>query len=508
LNATATIRLDSPIGEVHRRLFGTFVEHMGRCVYTGIYEPGHPRADADGFREDVLELVRELGVTVVRYPGGNFVSGYRWEDGVGPRNARPRRLNLAWHTTETNEFGLDEFVRWTSKAGLEPMLAVNLGTRGVEDAVALLEYANVAGGTARSDARTANGTAAPHGIRMWCLGNEMDGPWQLGHKTADEYGRAAAETARAMRRVDPGLELVACGSSGGWMPTFIDWERTILEHTYDLVDYVSLHAYFEEDTSGDLAGFLASGLTLDRFIDAVIAAADGVGAALGREKRIHVSVDEWNVWYLRRFEAQPVRDDWPVAPPLAEDDYSVADGVVVGGLLISLLRHVDRVTCACIAQLVNAISPIRAEAGGPAWRQTTFFPFALTARHAAGSVVPLVLEVPDVETAELGPVPALDGAATFDAATGQVSLFLVNRSVSDAVDLELAGADGMRVIEHVVLADDDPHARNTTDDPTRVQPRSRPVAGAGAGPPRVTLPPVSWSVVRLANAGGGAGPTP
>ncbi len=507
MKGRATIRIGEPIGEVHRRLFGAFVEHMGRCVYSGIYEPGHPSADADGFREDVLELVRELGVTIVRYPGGNFVSGYHWEDGVGPRGSRPHRLNLAWHTTETNEFGLDEFVRWTARAGVEPMLAVNLGTRGVNEAVAILEYANIPGGTTRSDERIANGSVAPHDIRMWCLGNEMDGPWQLGHKTADEYGRVAAETARAMRMLDPGLQLVACGSSGGWMPTFIEWERTILGHAYDLVDYVSLHAYFEEDDAGDLASFLASGIKMDQYIDSVVEAADGVGAAVGSAKRIQVSVDEWNVWYLRRFEAQPPPGGWPVAPSLAEDDYSVADAVVVGGLLISLLRHADRVTCACIAQLVNAISPIRAEAGGPAWRQTTFFPFSLTARHAIGVVVPLVLDVPMVDTAAHGSVPAVDGIATYDAASRGVSAFLVNRSATELVTLDLApeGFGSMRIIEHVVLADDDPHARNTTDAPTRVEPRRVAPPAAVDGRHTVTLPPVSWSMLRLEPAAQGDG---
>ncbi len=499
MKASAKILIGEPIGEVHRRLFGAFVEHMGRCVYTGIYEPGHPCADADGLREDVLDLVRELGVTVVRYPGGNFVSGYRWEDGIGPRGARPRRLNLAWHTTETNEFGVDEFARWAARAGVEPMLAVNLGTRGVDEALGLLEYVNFPGGTRRSDERIANGSGAPYDVRMWCLGNEMDGPWQIGHKTASEYGRVAAETARAMRMLDPGLELVACGSSGGWMPTFIEWERTVLEHTYDLVDYISLHAYFEEDEAGDLASFLASGVVLDRYIDTVVEAADGVGAALGSAKRIQVSVDEWNVWYLRRFEARPPRGDWPVAPSLSEDDYSVADAVVVGGVLISLLRHADRVTCACLAQLVNAISPIRAEAGGAAWRQTTFFPFSLTARHAIGTVVPLVLDVPMVDTAAHGPVPAVDGIATYDAASGGVSAFMVNRSATDLVSLDLAseGFGGMRIIEHVVLADDDPHARNTTNEPARVAPRRVSPATAVDGLLTVTLPPVSWSMLRF-----------
>ena len=499
MNATATVQLGSPIGDVDRRLFGSFVEHMGRCVYTGIYEPGHPRADADGFREDVLELVRELGVTVVRYPGGNFVSGYHWEDGVGPRHERPRRLNLAWHTTESNEFGLDEFVRWTAKAAIEPMLAVNLGTRGIDDAVALLEYANVPGGTTRADQRVAIGSPAPHGIRMWCLGNEMDGPWQLGHKTAEEYGRLAAETARAMRMIDPDLELVACGSSGASMPTFLSWERTVLEHAYDLVDFVSLHAYFDPDDAGDLASLLASGAALDRSIDAVTKVADEVGADLGHEKRILLSVDEWNVWYLRRFQAQPASEGWPAAPSVAEDDYSVADAVALGGLLISLLRHADRVTCACLAQLVNVISPIRAEAGGPAWRQTTYFPFALTARHARGAAVPVALEAPTIDTGALGPVPALDSVATHDAGSEAVAVFLVNRSPTEPVevDLRLDGSMRMRVVEHVVLADDDPHARNTTQAPMRVGPRQLPPPAALDGAHKVTVPPAAWSMIRL-----------
>ena len=502
---SASFRLDPgfTIAPVHRRTFGSFVEHMGRCVYTGIYEPGHPRADSDGLREDVIDLVRELGVTVVRYPGGNFVSGYRWEDGVGPRDSRPRRLNLAWHTTESNEFGLDEFVRWSERAGVEPMLAVNLGTRGVDEAVALLEYANVPHGTTRSEERIANGSAAPHDIRLWCLGNEMDGPWQLGHKTADEYGRIAAETARAMRMVDNDLELVACGSSGVWMPTFLEWERTILEHTYDLVDSISLHAYFEEDAAGDLASFLASAVVLDRYVEAVIEVADAVGVSRGSSKRIRLSVDEWNVWYLRRFQAQPAASDWPEAPSLAEDDYSVADAVVVGSLLISLLRHADRVTCACLAQLVNAISPIRAEAGGPAWRQATFFPFSLTARHAGGAVVPLHLDVPLVDTAAHGRVPAVDGIATYDAPSLAASIFLVNRSTGTPVVLDLAvdGFEGLQVVEHVVLAEEDPYLRNTTDEPTRVAPRSVPPPALVDARMAVTLPPVSWSMVRLVGGG-------
>ena len=234
------------VGEVDPRLFGSFVEHLGRCVYDGIYEPGHPAADERGFRRDVAELVRELGVPILRYPGGNFVSGYNWEDGVGPVEQRPTRLDLAWRSIETNAVGLDEFLSWAGGLGIDPMIAVNLGTRGVDAARNLVEYANHPGGTYWSDLRRANGVPDPYGIKVWCLGNEMDGPWQIGHKTAAEYGRLARETAKAMRLVDPAIELVACGSSNHAMPTFGTWEATVLAETYDVVDYVSMHAYYEE----------------------------------------------------------------------------------------------------------------------------------------------------------------------------------------------------------------------------------------------------------------------
>lgn len=389
------------VAPVRRRTFGSFVEHMGRCVYTGIYDPDHPTADQHGLRGDVRDLVREQGVTVVRYPGGNFVSGYQWEDGVGPKDQRPTRLDPAWHSIETNAFGLDEFVTWAESAGVEPMLAVNLGTRGPREAMDLLEYANHPGGTRLSDLRRAHGRQQPYGIRMWCLGNEMDGPWQIGHQTADEYGRRAAETARAMRMIDPGLELVACGSSGPDMPTFASWEAKVLEHTYDQVDFVSAHLYHEEH-DGDLASFLASSVGMDRFIDDIVATCDYVRAKTRSTKRMSVSFDEWNVWYMRDFLATGVPTEWVQAPPLSEDDYTVADAVVVGSSLISLLRHSDRVTVACQAQLVNTIGAIRAERGGPAWRQTIFYPFAYTARYARGTVLRVHADAPVLDTPGTG----------------------------------------------------------------------------------------------------------
>ena len=487
------------VAPVNRRTFGSFVEHMGRCVYTGIYEPEHPMADEDGFRRDVLDLTRELGVAVVRYPGGNFVSNYRWEDGVGPREQRPRRLDVAWGSTETNQFGLDEFMRWTAKAGVEPMIAINLGTRGVQDALDLLEYANVPGGTKLSDWRVANGAARPHGIRMWCLGNELDGPWQVGHKTAHEYGRLAIQTARAMRLVSPELELVACGSSSSSMPTFGSWEREVLELAYDEVDYISCHAYYDPG-EGDLGSFLASAVDMDHFVSTVAAIADQVGHQLHNPKRINISFDEWNVWSIGRHQAGGRLPGWPVAPRIIEDEYTVADAVVVGSLLISLLRHSDRVTAACLAQLVNVIAPIRTEPGGASWRQTIFHPFALTSRHAVGDVLRIEPAGPSYATAKFGQVPVVDAVATHDAEGQRTVLFVVNRSVDQMVelDVDVRGVHAGAVVEALTLTDGDVQASNSAERPDRVIARAIDGANLSDGILHVALPPVSWSMLRLA----------
>jgi alpha-N-arabinofuranosidase len=499
LSASVTIDPAFVVGPVRPRTFGSFVEHLGRSVYTGLHDPGHPTADADGFRGDVVELTRELGVTTVRYPGGNFVSGYRWEDGIGPVEQRPRRLDLAWHSTDPNLVGVDEFMRWCARTGVEPMMAVNLGTRGVQEALDLLEYCNVPGGTKWSDLRRANGAEEPYRIKMWCLGNEMDGPWQIGHKTAHEYGRLAAETARAMRMIDPDIELVACGSSGSQMPTFGEWEHTVLTEAYEHVDHISAHAYYWEE-DGDLASFLASAVNMDHFVDSVAATADAVRAAGKHTKRIQVSFDEWNVWYQKRAESRPPSgDDWPVAPVLLEDRYNVADAVVVGNLLISLLRHTDRVHAASLAQLVNVIAPIMTEPGGRSWRQTTFHPFALTAGHAAGEVLRLAVDAPVQETAKFGPVPVIDAVATHDPETGGVVVFAVNRSLTDdvALGVDLRGFPGLRVADAVTLSNPDHTWSATAEDATSVLPRTNTSAKVADDHAHVDLPPVSWSMLRL-----------
>ncbi|MER5181261.1 alpha-N-arabinofuranosidase [Streptomyces sp. NPDC002896] len=488
------------VGDVNPRLFGSFVEHLGRCVYTGIYEPGHPTADEAGLRTDVLELIRELGVTAVRYPGGNFVSGYKWEDSVGPADERPRRLDLAWRSTESNRFGLSEYIAFLRKIGpqAEPMMAINLGTRGVAEALELQEYANHPSGTALSDLRVTHGDKDPFDIRLWCLGNEMDGPWQTGHKTAEEYGRLAAETARAMRQIDPKLELVACGSSSQSMPTFADWEAKVLAEAYDLVDYISLHAYYEE-TDGDRDSFLASAVDMESFIENVVATCDHIGARLKSKKKINLSFDEWNVWYQSRPNPHQV-EDWQEAPRLLEDNYSVTDAVVFGSLLIALLRHADRVTVACLAQLVNVIAPILTEPGGPAWKQTTFFPFSQASRYGRGQVLDVRVDSPAYETKKFGEVPLLHATAVRDPETGAVTVFAVNRSQTEPLPLEVAlnGLELTSVVEHTALADADPEAKNTLDEPERVTPHAVEGTALQDGTLTATLEPLSWNVIRLA----------
>jgi alpha-N-arabinofuranosidase len=445
----------------------------------------------------VLELVRELGVPIVRYPGGNFVSNYDWEDGIGPRDERPARLDLAWHSVEPNEVGVDEFMTWAKAAGMEPMLAVNLGTRGVGAARDLVEYCNHPGGTYWSDLCAAHGAREPHAVKVWCLGNEMDAPWQIGHKTADEYGRLAQEAAKAMKRVDESIELVACGSSNSEMPTFGEWEATVLEHTYEEVDYVSLHHYYE-DIDGDLDSFLASSVGMDDFINSVVATCGYVRTKKRSKKRINLCFDEWNVWERTKFKKGP-RWSWQRPPRIIEDTYDVADALVVGSLLITLLKHADRIRIACQAQLLNVIAPIRTEPGGPAWRQTIFYPFAHASRLGRGTVLRLEPESPLHDTALYGPVPLLEATATLGEDRRALTIFAINRDQREVLELnaDLRAFPGYRVEEHLVLTDEETGTSNTLERQDRVRPQPRSGAEVADGRLRVVLPPLSWNVVRL-----------
>jgi alpha-N-arabinofuranosidase len=498
--AQLTVDPHFAVGTVNRRLFGSFVEHLGRCVYDGIYEPSHPLSDNDGFRTDVLELVRELGVSTIRYPGGNFVSGFAGRTrSVPERTGQPASTWLGTRRSPT---------RWgstSSPAGSRRPAASSCtpstSAPAVQEALDVLEYANVPSGTELSDLRIKNGRVPPHAIKMWCLGNEMDGPWQLGHRSADDYGKLASRTAKAMRQLDPSLELVVCGSSHAYMPTFGSWEHTVLKHTYEDVDYISCHAYYEE-FDGDAGSFLASAVNMDHFIESVLSTADSVRAELHHKKRINISFDEWNVWYITRYRNDEQITDlgnWPTAPRILEHRYSVLDGVVVGNLLISLLKHADRVTSASMAQLVNAIAPIMTEPGGDAWRQTTFFPFAVTSRLAVGSSLLVKLESDTYQTDLHGEVPTVDAVATHDPETGHSAIFVLNRSrhAAAAFTVDAGRLGDVSILETQTLNDDDIYAANTLEDQNRVTLAPNETARVDGGQLTVELPPVSWTAIAL-----------
>ena len=495
--AKITLHREFQIGQIDDRLYGAFIEHLGRAIYGGLYEPEHPSADADGFRQDVLNLVKELNVPIVRYPGGNFVSGYNWEDGVGDKSERPRRLELAWRTVESNLFGTNEFIDWVKKANTQAMMAINLGTRGVDSARQLVEYCNHPGGTDWSDLRISHGYPEPHKIPIWCLGNEMDGPWQIGHKTASEYGRLAQECAKVMRWVDPTIELVLCGSSHRGMDSYIDWEATVLDYTYDLVDYLSLHTYFG-NRADDTCNFLAMSVGMDTFIEEVIATCDYVQAKKRSPKKMMLAFDEWNVWFHSN-QADREIEPWSVAPPQLEDVYTFEDALVVGCMLISLMKHADRVKIGCMAQLVNVIAPIMTQTGGGIYRQTIFYPYLDASLHGRGIALNLNLSSPTYEDATFGRVPYLEAVAIWNSDQEKLSLFAVNRNLEQELPLvgDLRDFDDYQLTQHSVLNHQNLKATNSFDRPDNVKPVYQAGGQSNNGRLATILPKASWNVIIL-----------
>lgn len=477
---------------VDDRLFSSFLEHLGRAIYTGIYEPGHPTADSQGFRKDVMNLIRELQVSYIRYPGGNYVSGFDWKDGIGPVSERPRRLDLAWHTIESNQFGIDEFVDWSRKSGTKIMGAVNMGTGTPKEAAQLVEYCNYTSGTYWSDLRVRNGHPQPHDIKLWCIGNEMDGPWQICHLDANDYGKKALETAKIMKMVDEDLELVVCGSAMSTMPTFPEWDRIVLEHTYDSVDYLSLHMYYEN--FGNDQDFLASFVDMDRFIQSVSATADYVKTLKRSSKTMFFSFDEWNVWYQHKQKPHP----WQEAPEILEDQYSLLDALVFGGLGITLLNNADRVKIACLAQLVNVIAPIFTEKGGRVMKQTTFYPYRDLSLYGRGDVLQAIGKIPTKET-KYGNTPVFANAAVYRENEKEITLFIMNTDLDDSLllDVNFRSFGKVTLFEHICLQDQDKNAVNTFEKPQAVVPKFLPVNGEAAETIQIEVPKASWNTLRF-----------
>ena len=504
MRAKATLNREYTISSVDKRVYGSFLEHMGRAVYTGIYEPGHETADENGFRTDVLDMVRGLEMPIVRYPGGNFVSAYRWEDGIGPRSERPVRLDLAWRTRETNQVGVNEFADWAKLAGTELMLAMNLGSRGLDDARNFLEYCNHPGGTYWSDLRARHGYKEPHNVRIWCLGNEMDGPWQVGHKSAAEYGHLANEVSKAFKYFDKTLETVVCGSSNDKMKTYPEWEATVLDASYDSVDYISLHKYFGNEEQ-DTLNYYAKAIDLDRYIVTIGGVIDYIKAKKRSRRDVKICFDEWNVWYHdRKEDGERIASwDWPEAPPLLEELYNLEDAIFVGSLLNVFMRRSDRIKIACMAQLVNVIAPILTKAGGPAWRQSIYYPLQYASKYGRGTALAVAQAGPTYDCDVAQDVPYLDLSAVLSDDGRSIAVFAINRSLDEplGVTIDLQGFKGAKIVEHRMLAGDDLKARNSVEDQNRIVPKAgRELAVDDAGALVGSLPPKSYHFVLLSVA--------
>jgi alpha-L-arabinofuranosidase len=509
----ARVYLDSrrTIAPLDRNLFGSFLEHLGRAIYEGIYDPGSRLSDSNGLRNDVVDEIHQLGVPIVRYPGGNFVSGYNWLDGVGPKKQRPTVLERAWNSLETNQFGTNEFIEWCKLVTTEPLLAFNLGTGTPEMAVAYVEYCNVDKGTKWSELRRAHGYDAPHNVRYWCLGNEMDGPWQMGHMSAREYGQKARDTARQIRVIDRDLQLVACGSSNPSMPTYLVWDREVLEECYDQVDAISLHNYFGNTpqlTGNSTARYLAMNLDMERQIREIAAVADYVQGLKKSPKQLWLSFDEWNVWYRARGGAAS-DGKRAFAPKLLEEVYNLEDALLVGGFVNTLLRESDRVRVACLAQILNVIAPLVTNETS-VLRQSIYYPYAWALQYARGQVLDLSVESETYPVTAAGlrtdvasddQVPFVDVVGTLDRSSGKAAVLMLNRDLENERELVLDWHDltPSRVLACETLTGTDLKAFNTFEDPKRVVPRPLDAPSAG---PRMTfkLPARSYTVAQIATS--------
>ncbi len=452
------------VGTIEETIFGSFIEHMGRSVYGGFYDPEHKTANDCGFREDVISAVRDLNISTVRYPGGNFVSGYDWKKGVGEK--RVPCLELAWKEIESNRVGVDEFMEFAKQCGFETMMAVNLGTGSPQSAAELVEYCNGPAGGCWSNQRIANGHEQPYGIKRWCLGNEMDGDWQISSLPAQEYAQKALTAARMMRRIDPDLELIACGSSNNVIASYPAWDRIVLETLYDEVDYLSVHTYYytsDEDT--DHASYLGSYKDFEDILHTITAVCDYVKAVKRSSKTMKLSVDEWNVW--RHYPMEDGKDLWTEAPERLECTYNLLDAIVFSSLLCVLLNHCDRVKMACLAQLINVIAPIRTIPGGAMFRQTIYYPFQAAAAHMKGKILRSEVHSPEIVCDKYGRYGSVAAAVALDEAV--LTVLAVNLDLTEEVELCIGFRKKLKMIEWYELYDPDADAKNSFEQPQAVE---------------------------------------
>lgn len=478
--ALVKLDLDRRLGTVDRKVYGMFIEHLGRCIYGGVYEPGSPLADENGYRTDVLEAARGLRAPILRWPGGNFVSGYHWLDGVGPKDRRPSRTELAWHTTESNQFGTNEFIRYCRMLDTEPYLCANLGSGTMDEAAAWVEYCNREVGTGYADLRARHGFAEPHKVRYWGLGNEMYGGWQIGHKPAGDYAKLARECAKVMKWTDPEIELVLCGGQE------LDWDRTVLETCADLVDYISYHFYWGPVEGQDPHySALAQPYRSEQYLTFLWALIQQVRRDRRVERVIRIAVDEWNIWYRRRSEG-------------LEERYNLSDALSVAIYLNMMRRNCQAIGIGNLAQMVNVIAPIFTSPEGM-FLQTIYHPLRLAAEKSGHIALDTHVESASYAADYVGlpAVPYLDALATFDDASCRLYLSLVNLSKDQPETVEVRVTDAELAREgtaHVVSGE----APDVTNDfgEERVAPRSAPIEPDGASL-QYQLPPLAHAVLEL-----------
>lgn len=499
---TVIINKNFETGEIDKHLYGTFLEHIDTIIYGSLYQPEHPKADKCGFRTDVLELLKDLGTTFIRYPGGNFVSGYHWKDGVGPREKRPRKYNLAWKQEESNQVGIDEFCRICEQLQIEPMLVANLGTGTSEEAAEELEYCNYDGNTQLAEERRKNGHAEPYNVRIWGLGNEMDGIHQIEHKTACEYARKAVETARMMKKMDAGIKLVLCGSCSPEkdLLTYPDWDRIVLEEAYDDVEYISLHRYYLYDYHPDMYANNTDTLEdiahlpkdIGDYIETIAAAIRFVKGKRRSDKQVAISFDEWGVLSSKKLD----RKKYPQWKEICQDIHSstALDAVLHGGMLIAMLNHCDIVKMACQSIVIGAM--IQVDPNGGCFRQTTFYPFRDVAELGQGTVLRTVTTGSAVQTGKYGKQPSVDSAVVYDGQKQEIVVFAVNYDTVNSIPMELKLQEfgELKCIEYRRIYEEEAFAGNTFEDPFRVVPHTVEIQ---ENQNIFELPPISWNVIRF-----------